>query len=189
MQKNWSHPFIRFAHGKITFWDWSHDTEYQLKQRWKGLYAEAVAEFREIEENGQILSYSPETSIEPPPFVQKLEQLPTPGESVDIETGEVIRTETANKTVWDRSKVERGSRKFDEEYFKAYRKYLLTMPESVSFGCSVDERYDRMRLLCQQEGEAIARYHDARNIPQPEIKPNKYSRRGNTSARDHMNVY
>lgn len=56
---------------------------------------------------------------------------------------------------FDKSKIERGSNKFDQAEYTRYRDYLLSLSEEEAFKISTIFWYDRGRIIKEQMGDKI----------------------------------
>ena len=179
IRREFNHPIISIAYEKVGNWAMKHDKEYELGAKFKHAYQEALNEFRQKpNECWKLLeNFQQKISLPSPP-----PKIPSSGEIKSFKQHYAEWKEKAAQEkkvhpghpVYEKNKIDRLHRDFDEHVYQERRKYLISLSERDASTLESGDYYDRNRFLSEIQA------HDAikNNPPRQDsgVKEKRYSR-------------
>lgn len=158
IRRDFTHPIIAMAFDKIGSWAMKNDKEEVLRDKFKDAYNQALNEFRK-DPNEAILkleAVKARVALPSPP-----EKIPSQQEIIswrerlekwkEMATADKAKLEEKDHPVWDKKKITRGHRDFDEIMFNERKRYLIELDETTAQTLSQLDWYDRTRYFREVE--------------------------------------
>lgn len=157
VRREFNHPIVKLVYDKIGSWTLTNGKSDEIKSRTKAVYTECLIQFRRNpDESWGMLETHNNTKALPEP-----EKIPSVQERKVFKErmAEYQRLSEDSKTKlkdqkhpeFPKDKISIGGRNFDKYVFEEYRRYLMSIPETLVLSLSVSYAYARMKFLAELE--------------------------------------
>ena len=184
IRKDFHHPIIAIAYDKVGSWAMKNDKESVLAVKFQNAYAEALNQFRKNPEecNKQLEQFNERQALpEPPSKIPSQEEIIGWRERLakyqEMAKADKAKLETKDHPEWDKNKITRGGKGYDEAYFNERKRYLIGMDEYLAGTIPREDWYDRICFLREIEGmESIKNNPPRVDVPPREkVQPRAYN--------------
>lgn len=187
IRRDFNHPITKLAYDKVGSWAMKNDKQSELKPKFTAAYQDALNYFRQ---NQQQAWLQLEEFHAQPPQLEAPPKIPTNEEIIgwrerlaryqEMAKADKAKLESKDHPQWDKQKITRGSRNYDEAYYNERKRYLLGVDEIMAGTLPREDWYDRTRYMREIEAAERVKQFRADN-PQPEEKmpPRAYNQARN----------
>lgn len=160
VRREFSHPIVAMAFDKVGSWAMKNDKEAELRVKFQAAYDEALNQFRVNPEAGwkQLEDLNARAALPPP-----LPKIPSAEECLgfkerlrlymDKSMAEKLRLGDKSHPEWPEKEVKPGCKSFNPQMHEERKKYLMELDELLAGTLSMNDQYDRIRLLRELEGQ------------------------------------
>lgn len=160
IRRDFSHPIVSIAYDKVGSWAMKNDKQEVLRTKFQEAYTNALNEFRQhpAETWQKLEEFNSRKALpEPLPKILTKDECKTFRQRL-AEYEVKAKADKAKLTpqdhpTWEKDKIMRGHKNFDENVFNDRREYLIGMDEYVANSLSHEDKYDRIRYLREIEAQ------------------------------------
>lgn len=182
------HPIIAMAYDKVGSWAMKNCKESELLLKFKIAYQESLTDFR----------VNPQHAWNQLESLNEKKVLPEPNKKISVNKEIIgwrerlklyLNSASKNHPMWDKNKISRWSKVFDEQLYNERKKYLIALDEITAATLSHNDMYDRIRYLGQIEADKLIKiskfpaqyeqdnYKDSnREAKRDKVSPRSYNR-------------
>lgn len=176
--RDFTHPIVKLAYDRIGGWALTNGKSEEIRAKTKAVYGDCLATFKANPETlwkqlgddkERLLLTAPEhikhlTREEHVGWQERLKEAQRRAEEGKMQLKDQKHPE------FPEDKINIGGRNFDKEVFAEFRKYLISIPETLVLSLSVPYAYARMKFLAEIDTATFLRERGYNPNPQGEDK-------------------
>lgn len=158
VRREFNHPLVKMIYEKIGSWTLSNGKADEISKKTRQYYDECLNNFRcnEQEAWDRLTTYSDQKLLEQqendvPRQKQHKSFSERMAEYMELANSQKLKLGIKEHPIFAEEKLKKSSIHFDKELYAEYKKYLLSVEETLSLTLPIKYAYDRVRFLREIE--------------------------------------